>query len=254
VQGAEINEALRDKEIRITSIRGYYYDAEKDNKPSPFKAYCDDFFERKETEKHPTRKYGYKLILNSVYGKFIQTRKNSRIIYTNIDSGETVETNDVIAGGMYHPFIATAITAHTRAYIHRCEHEYKAIHTATDGFYTYRKRVKTIGHYPSRGLGSLNIEAQGDLCLLRNKCYILYSRTGETKSQYFKGKRIEKFAKHGFQGTVYDLEKLVATNRRKYKSSRPNRLRESLKRGLNVNEFVERDYRLKVGPIPVIKA
>ena len=254
IHGYELNEALRSGEVKIKSVRGYYYEAEKDNRPSPFKAYCDDFFERKETEKHPVQKYGYKLILNSCYGKFIQTRKNARIIYTDIDSGETVEAQEVVAGGMFHPFIASAITAHTRAYIHRCEHEYKAIHTATDGFYTYRKRVKAIGHYPRRGLGSLNIEAQGNLCLLRNKCYILYNRTGETKSQYFKGKRIEKFAKHGFQGSVYELERLIAHNKRKYKVTRPNRLRESLKRGLNVNEFIERDFVLKVGPVPVIRA
>lgn len=254
IQGMELNEALRSGEVKIKSLSGHYYDAEKDNRPSPFKAYCDDFYERKETEKHPTKKYGYKLILNSVYGKFIQTRKNARIIYTDIDSGETVEAETVQAGGMFHPFIASAITAHTRAYIHRIEHEYSAIHTATDGIFSRYKRTRQIASYPKKGLGAVTIEARGDLVLLRNKCYILYHPDGKTKSQYFKGKSIIKFAKHGFQGTVYDLEKCIAQNCRKYVSSRPNRLRESLKRGLNVNEFIEREYMLKVGPIPVIRA
>lgn len=253
IQGYELNEALRSKEIRITSIRGNYYQHESDNKKSPFAAYVNDFYERKESESDPILKYMYKLILNSVYGKFIQTRKNHRMSFTDIDSGETTEAADLIAGGMCHPFIASAITAHTRVYIHRIEHEYQAIHTATDGIFTNRKRVKKLAGYPSSGLGSLTIESRGNLCLLRNKCYILYNDNGSLKSQYFRGKRIDKFAKHGFQGTIYDLEKLIAHRKRKYKASRPNRLRESMKRGLAVNDFVERDYTLKVGPIPVIK-
>jgi hypothetical protein len=93
----------------------------------------------------------------------------------------------------------------------------------------------------------LKIEARGDLALIRGKCYILYGKGGKTPSQFFKGKRILKYAKHGFMGTVYDLEKYLAHGVREYKASRPNRLRESIKRGLAVNDFVERPYVLKVG-------
>ena len=251
IQGIELNEALRAGEIKIDVIRGHYYDAERDAKDSPFKSYCDHFYHLKQTEQNPVLRYMYKLILNSVYGKFIQTHKQSRIIYTDCDSGETEETHDVIAGGMFHPFIASAITAHTRAYIHQLEHEHNAIHTATDGFYTKYKRIRSVPMAPTGGLGSMEIEGRGDLVLLRNKCYILYSDSGNLPSQYFRGKTIHKFAKHGFQGTVYDLERMVAHNVRKYTVTRPNRLKESIKRGLNVNEFVERDYTLKVGPIEV---
>lgn len=251
IQGIELNEALRSGEIRLTKIRGHYYDSDRDSIPSPFAGYCKDFYHRKQTEENPVQRYMYKLILNSAYGKFIQTHKQSRIIYTDVDSGETTETHDVVAGGMFHPFIASAITAHTRAYIHQLEHAHQAIHTATDGIYTKYKRIKKVPHAPATGLGSMEIEGRGDLVLLRNKCYILYSDDGKLPSQYFKGKRIHKFAKHGFQGTVYDLEKLVAHNKRKYQAARPNRLKESLKRNLPVNEFVTRDYVLKVGPITV---
>ena len=251
IQGIELNEAISSGEVKVQVIRGHYYDEERDGKTSPFKGYCDDFYHRKQTEANPVQRHMYKLILNSVYGKFIQTHKQSRIIYTDCDSGETVESHDVIAGGMFHPFIASAITAHTRAYIHQLEHAHKALHTATDGIYTKYKRIRRVPMAPKSGLGSLEIEARGDLVLMRNKCYILYSKTGKLKSQYFKGKRIEKFAKHGFQGTVYDLERLIAHNKRKYTVMRPNRLKESLKRGLNVNEFVEHERILKVGPIGI---
>lgn len=252
IQGIELNEALRAGEIKITKIRGHYYDADRDNHSSPFKSYCDDFYSRKQTATDPVLRYMYKIILNSVYGKFIQTHKQSRIIYTDCDSNETAETHDLVAGGMFHPFIASAITAHTRAYIHQLEHAHKAFHTATDGIFTKYKRIKKVPMAPDSGLGSMEIEARGNLVLFRNKCYILYSDAGKLSSMYFDGQRIDKYAKHGFQGTVYDLEKCVAHNVRKYTASRPNKLRESLKRGLDVNDFVEREYNLKVGPIPVI--
>jgi hypothetical protein len=251
IQGIELNEALASGEVKLTCIRGHYYDSDRDSFPSPFKAYCDDFYERKQAEKNPVRRYMFKTILNSVYGKFIQTHKQSRIIYTDCDSGETKETHDLIAGGMFHPFIASAITAHTRAYIHQLEHRHKAIHTATDGIYTKYKRIQHVPMAPKTGLGKMEIEGRGDLVLLRNKCYILYSPNGKIKSQVFKGKRIHKFAKHGFQGTVIDLEDMVAHGHRRYIVNRPNRLKESLKRGLAVNEFVKRSHILKVGRITV---
>lgn len=251
IQGIELNEALSAGEITIHKIRGFYYDAERDSIDSPFKAYCEYFYELKQSQTDPVQRYMYKTILTSVYGKFIQTHKQGRIIYTDVDTGETTETQDAVAGGMFHPFIASAITAHTRAYIHQLEHAHNAIHTATDGFYTKYKRIRSVPMAPTSGLGAMEIEARGDLVLLRNKCYILYSDKGTLPSQYFKGKTIHKFAKHGFQGTVYDLERMVAHNVRKYTVNRPNRLRESIKRGLNVNEFVEREYVLKVGPIEV---
>ena len=252
IQGIELNEALRSGEISISKIRGHYYDTDKDGHQSPFAGYCADFYARKQTEKNPVLRYMYKSILTSVYGKFIQTHKQSRIIYTDCDNNTTQETHDLVAGGMFHPFIASAITAHTRAYMHQLEHAHKAFHTATDGIFTHYKRIKKVPMAPDSGLGSVEIEARGDLVLLRNKCYILYAEDGELQSKYFKGKKIKKFAKHGFQGTVYDLEKCVSHNQRKYKASRPNKLRESMKRGLAVNDFVEREYNLKVGPIPVI--
>lgn len=251
VHGCEVNEALRAGEIKLTKIRGYMYDCEKDNGNPALKRYVDDFYQRKQKEKDPVLKYMYKLILNSLYGKFIQTRKSKREDITDIETMQTGvgEATELLAGSMFHSFIASTITAHTRAYMHRIEHEYKAIHTATDGIFSKCKRIKRIDGYPKSGLGSLEIEYRGDLCLLRNKCYILYSGQGKTKSQYFRGKRIAKYAKHGFQGTVYDLERLIAHNKRKYTVNKPNRLKQSLQRGLQVNKFEKRDMVLRVPPI-----
>ena len=258
IQGYELQEALRSGELKVKKIRGHYYDGERDKVKPALREFVQHFYQLKSTEKDPTKRYMYKIVLNALYGKFIQTRKTQRVLYTNIDAGNTTDSEQLVAGGMFHPFIATATTGHTRAYLHRIEHAHKAFHSATDGIFCKAAKPKKLPGIPQRGLGSLAIEARGDLVLLRNKCYILFSDKPKTlngkdalPSQYFKGKFIHKYAKHGFQGTVYDLERLVAHNKRKYTAARPNRLREAIKRGLAVNDFVTRDYNLGVGPIVV---
>lgn len=257
VQGHEVNEALRSGEFHPSKITGYFYDHDKDHQASVFRHYVETFYRLKETATDPVLRYMYKTFLNSVYGKFIQTRKRGSQSFTDCDAGTTVTAHDLIAGGMYHPFIASDITAHTRARIHQLEHQYKAIHTATDGIFHQSRRSGKSG----KGLGSITCEARGaTLLLIRNKCYVLYTEADKNRdpkkrktfpSQVFKGKHIRKFATHGFQGGVTQLEKLIATGKRKYKVTRPNRLKEALKRKLVPNEFVEHEFTLKVGPLSI---
>lgn len=254
VSGYELNEALRAGEVQVTSIRGHYYAAERDNDKSALASYVKEFYGRKQAATDPVLRHMWKISLNGISGKFIQTRKASRIIHTDIDKNETQESLALVAGGLFHPFIANAVTAQPRVQIHIAEHAHRAIHTATDGIFTYSRNVSPVMQrhgYPRSGLGALTVESRGDLLMLRNKCYILYSPDGSINSQAFKSKRIKKYALHGFQGSVFDLERLVATNRRKYAVTKPNRLRESLKRGLTPNEFLKRDKTLKIGQITV---
>lgn len=247
VQGFELNEALRSGEFKPRSIEGYVYDVDMDTYKPPLKDFVADFYARKEAETDKAKRAMYKFILNSISGKFIQTRKRSKTDYINIESGKMTETSELEAGGMFHPFIASAITAHTRARIHQLEHKYKALHTATDGIFTQAKRLPNEGKH----LGALVNEAHGDLLMLRNKLYILYGPEGETESVAFKGKRIIKYAMHGFQGKVETLERMVVLGRRRYDIEKPNRLRDATKRGLTPNDFTKRDYILKVGNLPV---
>lgn len=249
VQGFELNEALRSGEFKISTIEGYTYDVDRDHHPPPLRAFVEDFYARKEAEKDKAKRAMYKFILNSISGKFIQTRKRTKADYINIESGKMTETSELEAGGMFHPFIASAITAHTRARIHQLEHKYKALHTATDGIFTQAKRLPNEGKH----LGALVNEAHGDLLMLRNKLYVLYGPEGETPSVVFKGKKIIKYAMHGFQGKIDVLERLVVLGRRRYHIEKPNRLRDSTKRGLKPNDFTRRDYILKVGRLPVHK-
>ena len=257
VQGHEVNEALRSGELKLSTINGHLYDAERDNQASALRQFVDVFYALKEAEKDKVMRYMYKLILNSISGKFIQTRKSNAVMYTDIDAELTVTASDLVAGGMFHPFIASDITAHTRARIHQLEHKYKAIHTATDGIMTQAKGAKGVGS----GLGSVTVEARdATLLLLRNKCYVLYTAPDLNPvkklrttfpSFAFKDKHVRKYALHGFQGSIKDLEKLVSANKRAYKVNRPHRLKEALKRGLTPNQFTKRAYTLKVGPLKV---
>jgi hypothetical protein len=252
VQGWELNEALRSGELKPARIQGHYYDAEKDIQTPALRAFCDDFYQRKQTEKDKVRRYGYKLILNSISGKFIQTRKRTLKCFVDLESGEATTASELVAGGMFHPFIAASITAHTRARMHFLEHEYESLHTATDGIFTRKSLPRGIRNEATT-LGELTCDSRGTLLIVRNKCYIMYSDESDNThpSKVFPGKHIAKFAKHGFQGSEFDLERLVATGERRYKITRPNKLKESLARGLTPNDFIEREMTLKVGPIPV---
>lgn len=254
VAGYELNEAIESGEFKPMRVTGTYYDGEKDRSIPPLKAFVEDFYERKETATDKPMRQMYKFILNSISGKFIQTRKNNKAQVINIDADNTsmlmaAEEADMVAGGMFHPFIAALITAHTRARIHKVEHEYETIHTATDGVYTqHRVDPKKLG---KKGLGSLGIEGRGDLLMLRNKTYVLYSDKPDdpdkaTKSSAFKGKYILKFALHGFQGSVFDLERMIATDTRVYMTKKVNRLRASVASGQTPNDFVDRTFYLKV--------
>lgn len=254
VAGYELNEAIRSGEFNPSSVSGTFYDEEKDRDAPPLKAFVEDFYERKESATDKPMRAMYKFILNSISGKFIQTRKNNRAPVITVDHDNSsmlkvAEEADMIAGGMFHPFIAALTTAHTRARIHQVEHEYETIHTATDGVYTqHAVDSRKLG---KKGLGSLSVEGRGDLLMLRNKTYVLYGdkpadADKPVKSQAFGKKFILKYALHGFAGTVFDLEKLIATNTRMYMAKKVNRLRSSVKSGATPNEFVDKTFVLRV--------
>lgn len=260
VAGYELNEAIVMGEFKPDSVSGVFYDAERDASPPPLRAFVEDFFQRKESEKDKPKRAMYKFILNSISGKFIQTRKNNMatVVYVDSDKDDRLkvaEEADMIAGGMFHPFIASLITAHTRARIHQVEHTFDAIHTATDGIYTQQRptarQLKTINAAaePKTGLGSVVEEGKGDLLLFRNKTYVLYADAGTaegTPSQAFADKVIVKYALHGFAGTVFDIERLAAHGTRHYTTKRVNRLRASVKSGATPNEFRTQAYTLQV--------
>jgi DNA polymerase type B, organellar and viral len=254
ITGFELNEALRLREISVSKCYGYFYDTDADTVPSPLKAYAIEFFNKKNTATDKILREFWKLLLNSLYGKFIQTRAAGMqdLIY-DLDEKTIIDDSPLIAGGLFNPFIGSLITGYTRAKIHALEHRYKALHTSTDGI-QIKEKPKEVG-----GLGGLKIEAQGDILYFRNKLYIIYSRiTYADKKQIadgtFKGKlstlrlgyKIIKYALHGFHSNVETLEKMWKEKTRDYEYTRVNKLRESIRRNLTVNDFVKTSATLHI--------
>lgn len=250
VTGFELNEAIRSGEVKLTSVQGWFYDAERDHDTPPMQAYVNDFYARKEAEQDPAKRAMFKFLLNSLSGKYIQTRRRNEMPIFDSEMYDFVSAGDIVAGGMFHPFIAALITGHTRAKIHQMEHKYQALHTATDGIFTQAPK-HTLPN--ETGLGALVTEAHGDLLVLRNKLYILYSteepKKGAQRSQAFPEYFIIKAALHGFAGDVNMLETLALADAREYNVNRANTLRNSLARGWTPNKFEERDLTLRIPPI-----
>jgi hypothetical protein len=252
--GPELLEAMRAKEIKIEKIEGYFYDKTMDNEPSPFKAYVELFFKLKDTAHDPIKRAFYKILLNSLYGKFIQSGTRGgdlKNLVWDCDNETLNQIRIITAGGLFNPFVASLITGFPRAWIHKMEHDYRAIHTATDGIFTQIKPKEIPG------LGGQSLDAEGDALIFRNKCYIVYGPRQKPKngkkslhSSIFPNKDIIKYATHGFHGRIFDLEKLYSQGKSDYHYVKVNKLRESLRRNLTVNKFEQRKATLNTELIP----
>lgn len=241
VTGWELNEALRTDEVKLTKIKGYHYVTTSDY--SPFREYARFFYNAKSTEKDPVLSYMHKITLNAPTGKLIQTSPD----FTLVD-GRLVKIRR--AGGLYHPFAAALTTGHTRAKIHALEHKHQALHTATDGIFAPGRLTGA----KKKELGAVVSEGYGNLALFRNKLYIFYTEAEKGKtyeSQVFKGKHIAKCARHGYQGTVTQLEQMTISPVREYKINKPVKLKTSLKK-VKEKTKIGRDgdvaYTYKEGP------
>lgn len=247
VTGFELNEALSTGEVSIKELTGFHYESRgQDSNYSPFSAYVQKFYKLKSDAGDPVMRYMYKILLNALTGKFIQTSPD----YTLAD-GKLVRI--MRAGGLYHPFIASLITGHTRAAIHALEHRYNALHTATDGIFV----PGNVDTGEKKRLGATVCEGHGDLALFRNKLYIFYTNDkseGAYESQVFDGRYILKCARHGFQGRIVDLEKMLVGPDRSYKINKPIKLKTALRDGSTPNEFVTTERRLRgIGEFGVMK-
>ena len=196
VTGYEIDRMLAHGEISIRDADGWIMAGPSGG---PLVEYVDQFYEQKRTATDPTLKLLAKLLLNSLYGKFFQKvaigrtgtlrlHRDGSMEWTTTDPDQPY---DYVAGGLYHPPIASLITGFVRAKIHGLEHKYDAIMTSTDGLFATRPPDPTdIGDR----LGSLDVTA-GRLRIWRERLYIFDSHDGE-----------QKYALHGFRGKVGDLE------------------------------------------------
>lgn len=221
----EFEESLRTKEFEPSNVTGWIW-VPSDYPNNPLASYVNTFYGKKELcPKGDANYVTVKLLLNGLYGKFIQNVAVSSEVcqewMIQEDGTRTKVKKTFKAGGLFNPFIATLITGQVRAYLHKLEHQYCAIHASTDSIKTlYEQDPASLPH----GLGGLNVEVSGDCYLLRNKLYLHYKGRKN-------GGKPEKYALHGFWGKVEDLIKLIEERGNKYKINHIYKVREALNQG-----------------------
>jgi hypothetical protein len=247
VTGYELNEAVEMGECEITACSGWYYNGIRDKNMSPLKQYALEMFDKKNTEKNPVKREFYKLLNNSLYGKFIQKRLIKSLWNYDVQN-ETLSNDTVLlAGGLFQPFIASCITGKVRARIHQLEHKYQSLHTSTDGIITQLKPDE-LDINPNE-LGKLKIEFQGKALFFRNRLYLGYAQEKTSdeclESTIFPGWFIVKYASHGVRKlTPIMLEQMYSSGKYEYDAIHVNKLKESFRRGLVINKFETRKHKI----------
>jgi hypothetical protein len=162
VSGEELIKAKQLNLINNLIIhKGIYYDIKRDKNISPFKKFVNSLINKK----NPVHKTINKLLINSLYGKFIQTKKN--IYY---DTNEKKTYFNFIAGGLFNPFIAGYITSKIRTQILNYEIEYNSVHTLIDAIISTKKPINEnkIGGLINKISGTCEIKNIG-VYLIKNK-------------------------------------------------------------------------------------
>jgi hypothetical protein len=195
ITGYELDGAIERGEFQLDSCYGWIMEGPSGGSLSK---YVDTFYEQKRNATDPTERTVSKLFLNSLYGKFFQKIPNGTVGSVDIETNEFITTDpeedyDWIAGGLYHPPIASLITGYVRAKIHRLEHRYESMMTSTDGFFA--RKLPDPGEIGNE-LGQLSAE-RGTLRIWRERLYVFDADDGSVT-----------FAMHGFRGNLETLRRI----------------------------------------------
>lgn len=212
---------------------GYLVSPNPKQRVNPLSDFANHFFKLKQQENGVLREF-YKILLNSLYGKFGESRKSNDVF--------GIENAEQIAGAAFNPMLASMITGFVRAYLTELEYKYAAIHSSTDGFITQR-RVTT-----NKMLGGLSQKAEGTAVILRPKMYLLYNSKRE----------IEAYAVHGYHGSFSNFVRMLRSGKRIYFHQRMWKYRESLRRKekpkpLTMGKFYKRINLSIQQPLPIPK-
>lgn len=222
----ELQEAITSKEFKLESVKGYIWKPETSE--SPLREYNRYFWERKNnTSKKDIRYIFYKLLLNSLYGKWIQRNPTKRARYTYNNGELDLSNKQETAGGLYHPFIASLITGHTRARLHNAEHYFDAIESSTD---SVKSRVYNPKSEKLKEMGVMQLEH-----LDCNKCGKEYKKSqglfvrNRLNLLMCPKEHVMKCALHGFWGRPEMLLDMYKKKEYVYEVERMPLIREGIK-------------------------
>lgn len=201
---------------------------------SPTRNFVHTFFalrEQAKEENDTVKSEMYKLIMNSLYGKFIQTLAKNKVFFLDEKTKEIKCRVDYVAAGLFHPFIATLITGLVRGRLLKAERLSNAFHSSTDSIKTTSKMK--VGD----GIGDFEKKVFGDCIVLRNRLYLHYdNETG----------KVSKFALHGFRGRAEDLEQAIFNGNTEITTKRILWPKEAKVRKLKALEMIEYKQKLNV--------
>ena len=222
----EIIEAVRSNELELERVSGYIWQPESEE--SPLKRYVQFFWEQKNKLKKGTVQYLFaKLCLNSLYGKFVQRNPSKQTTAKLRDDGSLdVEPQREVAGGLYHPFIGSLITGHTRSRLHKEEHLLNAIECSTD---SVKSQVFHKPYAKAHYLGAMQMEKlfcktcdiatnKFDAIFARNRLNVLMCKKGH----------VLKAALHGFWREPEELKRMAFEKRNIYEVNRMPMVREAM--------------------------
>lgn len=249
--GYELKRALEHGFIEDCKYTGYIWEpGPESHLRHPFREYFEQCFQKKEEcrDSKPALYLYYKYLANSLTGKFIATIPQLKF---NQERGQYQKIR--VPGLLFNSPIGALITGPGRAYLFDKEIECSSLHGATDSFVVppWGKKPDNVG----KELGQLEEVVSGAFVCGRNKLYaFLGPETGRNitgiygETKFWHGRKILKYANHGFNGSVFDFLALVWSGRRKYKYARMAQLRESQRRpGLTALAFNQFEAEVSFG-------
>ena len=141
-------------------------------------AYATDLYARRKAASDPTDKQVFKLLLNSLYGKFAESEeKQAVVVNPNFDDIQKLDPqNEIMPGVWLSPEVATVahvhvpISAHITAIARRTL--YGHLEASDDIYYCDTDSIVTTSSLPtSDDLGGLKLEATGSGLFLQPKVY-----------------------------------------------------------------------------------
>lgn len=235
--GVELLAAMELGALELRSWWGFAWEGQDENRPLA-RYMLDHYREKSATRGNEVLYQRNKYRLNTLTGKFIATIPRGAFMA----DGSFQKWR--LPGSLYNPPVAALITAHARTQIFREECRIPVFHTATDSIVIPAQYAPLDRPRIQEGLGLWEKQVTGDFVCGRNKLYAFLDpeitekgftgrkKDGKKTLIYFKGRKVLKYARHGFQGDILDFLEAatVGAPRLEYKHQHMGGIRESRRR------------------------